>query len=123
MPMMTKEEEGRVDKNRGVDVSVNVHFGEENAQLVDIQQIRIMSNIRVLEYMTLAELLIDDDYLVFSTDSKAKPFNGVFEAQISGMIDLRPVNTDDVLLRLDISSAPAFLNVTFSDTSKEYKLL
>jgi hypothetical protein len=36
--------------------------------------------------MTSATLIMDDDSLTFTTDNNAKPFNGIFEAQISASV-------------------------------------
>ena len=46
----------------------------------DIDQIEITGNVKILEYLSQARLIMDDDSLTLTTYSGAKPFNGIFEA-------------------------------------------
>ena len=64
--------------------------------------------------MTHARMLMDNGQLTFTTDDKATPFNGIFEAQIT------------VFIQADGGSLPgaaALVNATFNDYAPLYKNL
>ncbi|CDW82432.1 UNKNOWN [Stylonychia lemnae] len=107
---MTSEEEKRVSKNP-IQVSVQIDIDSESS-IADIEQIQMIGNVKVLDFMTQAQLVVDDNQLSFTTNNEALPFNGVFQAQISMQIDLNHLT--------DISIAPSTLNVTFKDTTPEF---
>ena len=75
MPM-TKEEAGRV-KNTSIEAAVRINMGQVTA---DLEQVQIRGNVKVLEYVSEVLLLVDDTFLTFTTDTHARPFNGVFDA-------------------------------------------
>lgn len=74
---------------------------------------KIDGNIRVLDYLVKAEIIIDSSYLTFSTKNDAYPFNGIFKAQISTQVDINH-------LRDIVSNAPTVLNVSLNDATSEY---
>jgi len=73
----------------------------------DIDQIEVSANVKVLEYITQVTLIMDDDSLTFTTSQNARPFNGIFEAEISASVQI------DSAVFQNISDVPAVLNVTF----------
>eukprot|EP00347_Sterkiella_histriomuscorum_P023029 403336229 len=110
---ISKEEEQRVTREP-IQISVNLDIDSEHF-VSDIEQISIQANVKALDYLTQAQLVVDNDELSFSTNSLAYPFTGIFPAQISANIDLHNL--------VDISKASSSINVTFSDTSNSFKEL
>jgi len=79
-----------------------------------VDQLLIECNVKVLEFLTKAKMVMDTEQLTFTTDDKARPFNGIFEAQISVFIA-----TEDGHL----PNATALVNATFNDYTPEYRKL
>jgi hypothetical protein len=76
MPL-TPEEEKRILKTPS---KVLVDIDLEKNIRPDFEQLNIECNVKVLEYLTKAEMIMDNDQLTFTTDDRARPFNGIFEA-------------------------------------------
>ncbi len=110
MPL-TKEEEARVKQGP---IQVSAVINVDAKAIPDINQISINANARVLDYITEVNLVMDNDAFTFTTAPTARPFNGVFEAEIAAFIFA--LKNDNVL-----PGAPSIVNVTFDDRSEAYK--
>jgi len=81
---LTKEEEQRVTKNP---VRVVVELDLDAQTRPDIDQLSIVANAKVFDYIHQVEMVMDDDYLTFTMPGN--PFNGIFDTTMSVFVDAR----------------------------------